>query len=98
LHRNKEERNFLYTVKLREPIWIGNVLRKNCLIKPVVEGKIKGAAGGRRRRKQLLDDLKKTRGYWNLKEEELDRTLWRTSFEEAIDQSRSCLQSRQYNE
>jgi hypothetical protein len=33
-----------------------------------------------RRRKQLLDDLKEERGYWNLKEEELDRTLWRTCF------------------
>jgi len=31
----------------------------------------------RRRRKQLLNDLKRTRGYWNLKEEALDRTLWR---------------------
>jgi hypothetical protein len=28
-----------------------------------------------RNRKQLLDDLKKARGYWKLKEEELDRTL-----------------------
>jgi hypothetical protein len=37
---------------------------------------------GRReiRRKQLLDDLKETRGYCKLKEETLDRTLWRTGF------------------
>jgi len=35
----------------------------------------------RRRRSQLLDDLKETRGYWELKEEALDRTLWRTVFE-----------------
>jgi hypothetical protein len=33
-----------------------------------------------RRRKQLLDELKETRGYWKLKEEALDRTLWRTRF------------------
>ena len=32
----------------------------------------------RRRRKQLLDDLKRTRGNWKLKEKALDRTLWRT--------------------
>ena len=31
-----------------------------------------------RRHKQLLDDLKETRGYWKLKEEALDRTLWGT--------------------
>jgi hypothetical protein len=30
--------------------------------------------------KQLLDDLKETRGYWKLKEEALDRTVWRTRF------------------
>ena len=37
--------------------------------------------GGReRRRKQLLDDLKKTRRYWKLKGEALDNTLWKTGF------------------
>ena len=34
---------------------------------------------GRRRRK-LLDDLKERRGYSNLKEEVLDRTMWRAGF------------------
>ena len=33
-----------------------------------------------RKRKQLLDDLTKTTGYWELKEEALDRTVWRTGF------------------
>jgi hypothetical protein len=33
-----------------------------------------------RRRKQLLDDLKEAEGCWELKEEALDRTLWRTRF------------------
>jgi len=33
-----------------------------------------------RRRKQLLDDIKEERGYWKLKEEALDHTLWRTYF------------------
>jgi hypothetical protein len=31
-----------------------------------------------RRRKRLLDDLKEMRGYYKLKGEALDRTLWRT--------------------
>jgi hypothetical protein len=35
---------------------------------------------GRRRRK-LVDDLKKRRGYSNLKEEALDRTVWTAGFE-----------------
>jgi hypothetical protein len=32
-------------------------------------------------RKQLLDVLRETRGYWKLKEEAPDCTLWRTRFE-----------------
>ena len=34
-----------------------------------------------RRCKQLLDDLKETRGYWKLKEKALNRTVWRIGFE-----------------
>jgi hypothetical protein len=50
----------------------------------VIEGKLEGrikVTGRRGRRcKQLLDDLKEKRRYWKLKEEALDRTLWRTRF------------------
>jgi hypothetical protein len=35
----------------------------------------------RRRRRKLLDDLKERRGYSHLKEEALDRTMWRARFE-----------------
>ena len=34
-----------------------------------------------RRRKKLLDDLKERRGYCHLKEEAVDRTMWRAGFE-----------------
>ena len=49
-----------------------------------IAGKIKGEMevtrrrGGRR--KKLLDDLKDRRGHTHLKEEALDRTMWRTRF------------------
>jgi len=33
-----------------------------------------------RRRKMLLDNLKERRGYYHLKEEALDRTVWRNCF------------------
>ena len=33
-----------------------------------------------RRRSNLLDDLKDSRGYSHLKEEALDRTMWRNRF------------------
>jgi hypothetical protein len=59
-------------------------LRRNCLLKHVIEGKLEWSIEmmGRRgrRRKQLLDDRKEKRRYWKLKEEALDRTLWRTRF------------------
>jgi len=38
------------------------------------------AHGRGRRRKKLLDHLKDRRGYSHLKEEALDRTLWRNRF------------------
>ena len=34
----------------------------------------------RRRRRKLLDDLKERREYYHLKEEALDRTMWRAGF------------------
>ena len=34
-----------------------------------------------RRCKQPLDDPKEKKGYWKLKKEALDCTLWRTGFE-----------------
>jgi hypothetical protein len=84
LHRVKEEGSILRTIKRRKANWIGHILRRNFLLKYVIEGKLEGrikVAGRRgRRRKQLLDDLKEKRRYWKLKEEALDRTVWRTRF------------------
>jgi len=59
-------------------------LRRNCLLQRVIEGKIKGGieVTGRRgrKRRKLLDDLKEWRGYSHLKEESLDRIMWRARF------------------
>ena len=63
---------------------IGHILRRNCLLKQVIEGKIKGEMDVTRRRgrrrKKLLDDLKDRKGYCHLKEEALARTMWRDRF------------------
>jgi hypothetical protein len=40
--------------------------------------KTDGTGRIRRKRKQLLDDLTEKRRYWKLKEETVDRPLWRT--------------------
>jgi hypothetical protein len=42
LHRIDEERNILHTVKRRKANWIVQILRRNCLLKHVTEGKIEG--------------------------------------------------------
>ena len=68
------------------PDYIAGVYRfilKNCFV-GVIEGKIKGqievTRRRGRRRKELLDELKDMRGYCQLKEEALDRTVWRNRF------------------
>jgi hypothetical protein len=40
LQRVKEERNILQTIKRRMTTWIVHVLRRNCLLKGVIEGNI----------------------------------------------------------
>ena len=84
LLRVKEKRNILHEISKRKANWIGHILRRNCLLQQVTEGKIKAGVEvtgrrGRRRRK-LLDDLKERRGYCHLKEEALDRTMWTARF------------------
>ena len=84
LPRDNEQRNILHEISKRKANWIGHILRRNCLQKQVIEGKIKGGikVAGRqgRRHRKLLDDLKEKRGYSLLKEEALDRTVWRARF------------------
>jgi len=84
LLRVKEQRNILHEIRKWKANWIGHILRRNCLLQRVIEGKIKGGieeTGRRgRKRRKLLDDLKERRGYSHLKEEDLDRTMWRARF------------------
>ena len=84
LLRVNEQRNILHEIRKRKANWIGHILRRNCLLQQVIEGKMKGqievTRRRGRRRKKLLDDLKDRRGYCELKEEALDRTVWRNRF------------------
>ena len=80
----KEQRNILHEISKRKANWIGRIMRRNCLLQRIIEGKKKGGieVTGRRgrRRKKLLDNLKEGRGYSHLKEEAVDRTMWRNRF------------------
>jgi len=84
LHRIEEERNVVHKTKQRNVNWIGYILRRNCLPIRVIQINIEGGmgvtGGRRRRRKELLNDLKKGRGHRKVKEAALDRTVWRTYF------------------
>jgi hypothetical protein len=81
LFRVNEQRDNLHEIRKMNSNWIGHILRRNCILKQVIEGKIKGeievTRRRGRRRKKLLDDLKIKEGYSHLKEEALDRTMCR---------------------
>jgi hypothetical protein len=79
--RTSITRDILHTINRKKTNWIGHILGKTCLLKHVIEVEIDRrieVTVTRERSKQLLHDLEETRGYWKLKEEALDRTLWRT--------------------
>ena len=85
LLRVNEQRNILHEIGKRKANWIGHILRRNCHLQQVIEGKIKEqirqvTRRRGRRRKKRLDDLKDRRGYCQLKEEALDLTMWRNRF------------------
>jgi hypothetical protein len=82
LQRIKERRNILHTVK--EGKLTGFV---SCCVETAFktryrteDRKIEVTGRRGRRRKHLLEVLKEMKWYRNLKEEALDRTLWRTGF------------------
>jgi hypothetical protein len=84
LIRVNEQRNILHEISKQKANRIVHILRRNCLLQWVIEGKIKGGieVTGRRgrRRRKLLGDLKERRGYSHLKEEALDRNMWGAHF------------------
>jgi len=84
LLRVNERRNILNEIRKRKANLIGHILRRNCLLKQVIERKVKGemkvTKRRGRRRKKLLDYLKDRRGYCHLKKEALNRTMWRHLF------------------
>ena len=58
LLRVNEQRNILHEISKRKANWIGHILRRNCLLKQVIEGKIKG------RWKWQEDEEEDVRSYW----------------------------------
>ena len=50
LLRVKEQTNILHEIRKRKANWIGHILRRNCLLQRVSEGKIQGGIQVTRRR------------------------------------------------
>jgi len=46
LLRVKEQRNILHEIRKLKANWIGHILRRNCLLQRVIEGKIQGGIEG----------------------------------------------------
>jgi hypothetical protein len=84
LFRVKEQRSTLHEISKQKANWICHILHRNCFLQWVIEGKIKGGieVTGRRGRRlrKLMDDLKERKGCFHLKEEALDRSMWRARF------------------
>ena len=61
--RTVKEEEILQTIKRRKSNCIGHILRRNCLLKHVIEektgGRIELTERRRRKRKELLDGVKK---------------------------------------
>ena len=89
-NRGLRGKRYSMSSKLREKCWskyyyfILHVLFRHYLLKHIIKGQIEGRTQvtGRQgiRRRQLLDDPKKTTGEWKLKEEALESTVWGICF------------------
>lgn len=80
LHTDKEERIIIHTMKQGKENWICHNFHRSYLLKHAIKGELKGMGRQERRSKHLFDDLKDVRQYWNLKQNVLDHTVWRTHF------------------
>ena len=52
LLRVNEQRNILHEIRKRKANWTGHILRRNCILKQVIEGKIKERDGSDKKTKK----------------------------------------------
>ena len=81
LKRVEEERSLVNAIRTRQKKWIGHVLRgETCLLREILEGKLKGKKQRGRPRTMILDwmcNTKTKNKYESLKRRAQDREEWR---------------------
>ena len=78
LQRVNEGRSILDAIWQRKQRWLGHVLRHDCLLRDIREGRMMGKVTRGRKRLQLMSDMYKNKSYVELKREAQDRTGWKT--------------------
>ena len=63
------EKKTLLNILHSKANWVVHILRRNCLLCGVIEGRMPEVKGIGKRRTQLFDDLRNRRRFWELKEE-----------------------------
>jgi len=66
-----KQRNILHEIRKRKANWIGHILRRNCLLKQVIEGKVSG------RWKWQEKEEEDVRNYWMILRTGEDTLIWR---------------------
>jgi hypothetical protein len=69
LHRIKDKRNTLHKIKTRKVNWIGHILRRNCILNHVIEGRL-GGIGRQRKDVSCYGMILRKQGA-------VDRAVWR---------------------
>lgn len=82
LKRIGEDRQILNKIKSRKMNWLGHVMRRECLLRTVVEGMVEGRRGRGRRRYQLIDNIKVGNMYETTKRTAQRRDEWREAMRE----------------
>ena len=76
-----DKRTLLNNILHRNANWIGHILRRNCLFHDAIEGQMTEVKELRRRRRtQLLADLRNRRRNCELKKEAEERRGWKRQF------------------
>ena len=80
LERLGEKGTLLNNILRRKAVWIGHILRINCLLHDAIEVQMTKVKGVGRRRTELLDNMRNRRRYWELQTEAEDQERWKCQF------------------